>query len=170
MYKIFFCDVIVVYMVVSDQAFSAEAEKCLQGLERHLGVSGCLLRREPCRHCACALHPHLRAHVEKLGRIQRRCSTSRVAVASSQGEKDFGFFIFLDWTHHGGRLTARVSPGFLVGATWSWRNRSRTPSESSGATALCRKQRGPRTKVSVSPTDARCHWSLKRAGVGHRRD
>lgn len=103
-------------MVVSDQAFSAEAEKCLQGLERHLGVSGCLLRREPCRHCACALHPHLRAHVEKLGRIQRRCSTSRVAVASSQGEKDFGFFIFLDWTHHGGRLTARVSPGFLVGA------------------------------------------------------
>lgn len=79
-------------MVVSGQAFSAEAEKCLQGPERHLGVSGCLLRREPCRHCACALHPHLRAHVEKLGRIERRCSTSRVAVASSQGEKDFGFF------------------------------------------------------------------------------
>lgn len=35
-------------------------------------------------------------------------------------KKDFGFliFIFLDWTHHGGRLTARVSPGF----PWSVRD------------------------------------------------
>lgn len=33
-------------LFTSDQAFSAEAEKCLEGLERHLGVSGCLLRRE----------------------------------------------------------------------------------------------------------------------------
>lgn len=49
-------------------------------------------------------------------------------------------------------------------ATWSWRNRSRTPSESSGATAPCQKQRGPRTKVSVSRTDTRCRWTLKRAG------
>lgn len=131
--------------------------------------------RQPRRHCACALHPHLRPHVE----IARKNLTKMLNVAGGRSlvtgwKKDFGFFNFYFSGLDASRRTFNcksVAWFSLVGARHGAEeidlgHRASPPElRRRVGNSVDHGQRWARPR-----TDTRCRWSLKRAGVGRRRD
>lgn len=155
-------------MVVSDQTFWAEAPESwvffgLRASSRCRWVSP--QRFQPCRHCACALHPHLRG--------ARKALTKMLNVAGGRSlvtgwNRPSFLFSGLDASRR--TFNRRVSPALLLGARHGAEEidlgHRASPPE-------LRRRVGNSVDHGqrwASRTDPRCCRTLKRAGVWERRD